>query len=107
MSLRRRNRFKFTEKTQSTKGIIALSVASALLFLYLIFLHFAFVTKGGLSVYIGSVGVLAMLATIANFVISIQSMLEENSFQAIPRASLVVTIIEAICWFGTFYIGLR
>ena len=105
MAARRRNRFKFTEKTQSRKGIITLCVGSGLLILYIVFFELAFHNGGTLSTYFGSVGILALLATIVNFVFVIQSMREENSYQAIPRISLFVTILEAICWFGTYYIG--
>ena len=103
----RRNRFKFTGKRQSIKGIIALSVAVILLVLYLIFFSLAYKSYGGLSAYYGSVGILAIIFTIVNLVITIQSMCEENSYQLIPRCALGFTILEALLWVGTLILGLR
>ncbi len=105
MAFRFRRRFKFTEKTQSKKGIAASIVAFVLLVIYIVFIALAYQAKGTLSAYFGSVGVLAILVTIYNFVIVIQGMKEENSFQFFPRLALGLTILESIFWIGTYIIG--
>ena len=48
---RKRNRYKFTEKKQSKKGIAALVVAILIEIIYIVFLNTAIRTNGGLSMY--------------------------------------------------------
>lgn len=105
MAFRFRRRFKFTEKTQSKKGIIASAVAFALLVLYIVFIALAYQSVGTLSAYFGSVGVLAILITIYNLIIVVESLKEENSFQLFPRLALGLTILESALWIGTYIIG--
>lgn len=105
MFRRRRERFKFTEKTHSKKGIISLAVAGVFLVCYIVFLVFAFRRDGTLSAYYGSAGVLLMLLSVLNLVFSIQSLFEEDSFQLFPRLSLVISLLAAICWIGTYVMG--
>lgn len=102
---RRRNRFKFTEKKHSTKGIITLGVALILLILFIIFIAKAFQSEGQLSMYFGSAGVFAMIASLIAFVFSIQSIREENSFQFFPRMAFGFSFINLICWIGTYVFG--
>ncbi|MBE5889938.1 MAG: hypothetical protein E7282_03100 [Lachnospiraceae bacterium] len=107
MPFRKKNRFKFTEKTQSKKGIVALCVAGVLLLLYIIMIYLAYRAKGQLSTYYGSVGILAILILLVNLVVSFQSTREENSFQLIPHIALIATILAGVCWIGTFVLGMR
>ncbi len=102
---RRRNRYKFTEKTHSKKGIAAFSAALLLCAAYLCFLLLAFQRKGGLSLYYGSAGVLAMAGAIVTLTLSVQSMREENSFRFFPRLALIVSVLALVCWGGTYLMG--
>lgn len=103
----RKNRFKFTEKTQSKKGIATLAAAVVLLIAYIVVFTMAFRSYGTLSPYVGCVGIFAILATIVLVVTSIQSIRDENSYQLIPHLALIFTILEGICWIGTFVVGMR
>jgi len=105
MASRRRNHFKFTEKTQSIKGVIALCVAAVLLIVYLVLFGMAYKSYGQLTAYHGSVGVFAIVVTLINLIFVIQSMREENSYQLIPRCALGVTLLEGVLWIFTFAIG--
>lgn len=102
---RRRNRFKFTEKKHSKKGIITLLCASVLLIIYLVFLKLAFNSKGTLSQYYGSAGVFAMLCSVVVFVFAVQSTKEEDSFPLFPRVSFGVSLFTLVCWMGTYIYG--
>ncbi len=102
---RRRNRYKFTEKTHSKKGIAAFVVAILLVALYIGIVMSAFHGNGNLSTYHGSIGVLAMFVSIVTIVLSIQSMREEDSFQLFPRLALVASILAAVSWIGTYVMG--
>lgn len=102
---RKRNSYKFTEKTHSKRGIAATVLAFVLLILYGAFLHLAFYGGGNLSAYYGSVGVLAMLVSLVGAALAIGSMREEDSFQLFPRLGLFLSLLSVACWVGTYAIG--
>lgn len=102
----RRNRFKFTEKRHSKRGIWALLFSLALLILYVVVIIRAYHTNGGLSAYYGSVGVCASLISIGMVVLASFSLTEEDSYPFFPRASLVASVLAAICWIGTYAFGM-
>ena len=82
---KRHGSYKFTEKTHSKRGIVATILALVLLVLYLVILELAFRANGGLSAYYGSIGVLAMLASVVVVVVAAGSLREEDSFRLFPR----------------------
>ncbi len=102
---RRRERFKFTEKTHSLIGIVATIVAALLLIAYLVVLRLAFFSEVGLSLYAGSVGVVAMVLALCCLGFSIKSLREENSFMLFPRIALLLSILTVVCWVGTYVMG--
>ena len=102
---RGRNRFKFTEKVHSKKGIMALSLAVVLLALYVVIVYRAFSSSGGLSAYYGSAGIFSMIVSLVTFVLAIQSTMEEDSFQLFPRMAVFVSFVVSVCWIGTYVIG--
>ena len=102
---RRRNSYKFTEKTHSKRGIISLSISAVLVLLYVVFVFLAFRGAGTLSTYYGSVGVLAMLISVGALVISIMSLFEEDSFKIFPRLGFMASVLAVVCWLGTYVMG--
>lgn len=103
---RRRNRFKFTEKKHSVKGIAALAVATITVVVYLIFIYNAYKGNGQLSMYFGSAGILMLAIAIVSFVMAFQSMFEEDSFRTFPRIALLVSTLGVFSWGGTYIIGI-
>lgn len=101
---KRRDRFKFTEKRHSKKGIITMSIAIILLAIYMLFLFFSYQTAGNLSMYYGSIGVTALVVAIADTVFAIQSLFEENSFQLFPRIATFLSFLSLVGW-GAMYIA--
>ncbi len=102
---RRHSSYKFTEKTHSKKGIVATGLGTALLVIYIVFLRLAFLADGKLSMYYGSVGVMAMLVSVVAAVIAIGSLREEDSFKLFPRLGLGLSILSMGCWIGTYVMG--
>lgn len=105
MARRRRNRFKFTEKKHSKKGIITLILSLILIIVLVSFVYAAFLNEGTLSTYYGSAGVFAMLISIVVFYFSIESVREEDSFPLFPRLSFIFSAIAMLCWIGTYVHG--
>lgn len=104
-SRRKRNRYKFTEKKQSKKGIAALVVAILIEIIYIVFLNTAIRTNGGLSMYFGSVGILMLGASIADFVFAVSSLFDEKAFMTFPRLAVLFALITVISWGGTYVAG--
>lgn len=102
---RKRNNFKFTEKTHSKKAVAALTVSIGMIIMYVAFLALAYRGSGNLSAYYGSAGVLAMLVSFITLIFSIQSLFEENSFPFFPRLSLFSSLLALVCWVGTYVLG--
>lgn len=80
-------------------------LALVLLALYAIFIYIAFCSDGSLSAYFGSAGVLAMLVSVVDIILAIQSMREEDSFQLFPRLGFALALLSVVCWIGTYVLG--
>ncbi|MCD7708578.1 MAG: DUF6142 family protein [Clostridiales bacterium] len=97
--------YKFTEKTHSKKGIVAVIFSLAMIAMYVAFIALAFLREGGLSTYYGSAGVMAVIISVVMIVLSAQGMREENSFRSFPRLGLLFSIISVLCWVLTYLAG--
>ena len=97
MAQRRRRKYgyKFTEKTQSKKGIAAffLAVLSIAIFIYVIVNSFH--RGGNGSMYLGSAGVSSMLVALVAVVLAVMSLREEESFKLFPYMSTVLSFLAA------------
>lgn len=102
---RRRNSFKFTEKTHSKRGIVSLSVSAVAILVYIIFIFLSYLGDGNLSTYYGSIGVFVMLAAMASLVISLAGLKEEDSFKIFSRMGLGTSIVAVLLWLGTYIMG--
>ena len=104
MAQRRRRKYgyKFTEKTQSKKGIVAfiLAVLSIAIFIYVIVNSFHHGGNG--SMYLGSAGVSSMLVAV---VLAVMSLREEESFKLFPYMSTVLSFLAAGVWIAIYVIG--
>lgn len=80
-------------------------LAFALLAVYVAFVYLAFGGNGSLSAYYGSAGVFAMLVSFVAMALAAAGMREENSFQLFPRIGLLLSLLAAACWVGTYALG--
>ncbi|MCM1256998.1 MAG: hypothetical protein NC307_04010 [Roseburia sp.] len=99
---RRRNNFKFTNKTHSRRGIrsCVLSTASIIVMGYMFFDSFRH--KGQGSIYLGSGGFLMMILSVIAFGWAVKSLGEEDSFKGIPVTAAILSFLAAGAW-GTVY----
>ena len=98
---RKRNRYKFTEKKQSKRGIAALVVAILIEIVYIVFLNAAFRGDGNLSMY----GILMLGISLADFGFAIRSLFDEESFMTFPRLAVFFALIAVLSWGGTYAAG--
>ena len=105
MARRKRNSYKFTEKTHSKRAMISLGIAGCTLLMYLIFIYLSYKVGGKLSAYYGSFGFLAMIGAVTALVMSLPTLKEEDSFTFYPKLALIASALSSICWVGTYISG--
>ena len=105
MARRRRRNYKFTEKTQSKRGIGALLLALLSVGVFIGVLVVSYQNRGAGSVYLGSAGVAAMLLAIVAFGLAVRSLGEENSYRLFPYLSTMVSFLITGAWVALYVIG--
>ena len=97
--------YKFTEKTHSKRAIGSFLGGSVWLGLYIAFIYMAYKGDGGLNMYFGSVGVIAMIMSVITFGFAVTTLKEEDSFMIFPRLATFTSFLAAVGWVGTYVIG--
>lgn len=107
MAVRRRRKrgYKFTEKTQSKRGILSLILALGTIGVLVYVVANSFQKDGAGSMYLGSAGVTAMLVSLVSVVLAIMSLREEESFKLFPYLATVFSLLAAITWIAIYVIG--
>lgn len=105
MRNRRRRNYKFTEKTQSKRGMLALTLAVASIAALVAVVMNSFWHQGSGSMYLGSVGVFSMLLGMVAFVIAVRSLKEENSFKLFPYLATISSFLVSGVWIALYVAG--
>ena len=105
MRRRRRGSYKFTEKTQSKRGITALLLAIISLAVLVFVIANSFQNRGNGSMYLGSAGVASMILGLVSVVIAIRSLQEENSFKLFPYVATVTSFLATGVWIALYVVG--
>lgn len=103
--MKRKNRYKFTEKKHSKRGMLSCALAAASIFALLYSLFESFLQGGNGSVYLGSAGILALAVAIIAFAQAVRSLGEEDSFRGFPVASVILSVIAAGAWAALYIVG--
>ena len=103
---RRKRSYKFTEKTQSKKGMLALGLAGISIAIFVIVVYNSFQNRGNGSMYLGSAGVASLLMGGVAFVLAVQSLREENSFRLFSYLSAVCSFLITGVWIVLYIIGM-
>lgn len=107
MAARRKHKrgYKFTEKTQSKRGMLALFFAVVSLAIFITVVVYSFQSRGNGSVYLGSAGVASMILSVIALGMAVASLREENSFKLFPYLSTVVSFLTAGIWIALYAVG--
>lgn len=103
--MRSRNHYKFTKKRHSKRGMFACLLAAASIFALIYMILVSFWQKGNAGIYLGSAGILALMAALAAFVESIKSIREEDTFRRLPTISVLFSILASGAWIAVYAIG--
>lgn len=105
MRRRRIRGYKFTEKTQSKRGMGALGLSGISLAVLVAVTVNSFWHQGNGSMYLGSAGVAAMLLGIVAMVIAVKSLKEENSFKLFPYLATLCSFLATGAWVTLYVVG--
>lgn len=103
--MKRKNHYKFTGKKHSKRGMLACFLAAASIFALIYMIMSSFMRKGEGSVYLGSAGILALIAAVAAFVQAVKSLREEDSFRGIPIVSILLSLLASGAWIALYAVG--
>lgn len=105
MRRRRRGNYKFTEKKQSKRGIIASCIAFLSIGIFAYVVWNSYTHEGAGSMYLGSAGVASMILSVVAFVVAVLSMREEDTFRLFPYLGLICSFLAMGTWIGLYVIG--
>lgn len=105
MAGHRKRTYKFTEKTQSPRGIAAFLLALVSLAVFVLVVFDSYRNRGAGSMYLGSAGVSSLLVGLLAFVLAIKSLGEENSFKLFPYLATVFSFLAAGIWIALYAVG--
>lgn len=106
--MRRRRRgghdYKFTEKTHSIRGIVAIILAGLSLLSCAVMVWYSYQNRGAAGVYVGSAGILGFFVALAATVLAVASVREPETFRIVPYTALGMSCGVLAIWIAV-YIG--
>jgi len=97
--------YKFTKKKQSMRGLIAFAGALLSVAAFVFVLADSFDKHGKGSVYLGSLGVLALIISFATLLLSSFAVKEEETYKFIPYAGFILSAISFLLWIALYVMG--
>ncbi|MDD6057409.1 MAG: DUF6142 family protein [Clostridiales bacterium] len=102
---RNKRGYKFTEKTQSKRGMLALALALISVIIFFAVVIESYRKRGEGSMYLGSAGVTSMLLSLVAFGVALVSLREENSFKLFPYLATTMSFFSACIWVALYVTG--
>lgn len=102
---RHRNGYKFTDKTQSKRGILAFVLAAVSIAIFVLVIAISFQNRGNGTMYLGSAGVCSMLLSLISFVLAVFSLGEENSYKFFPYGATILSFLAVGIWVALYVVG--
>lgn len=105
MKKRHKRNYKFTEKTQSKRGMAGLATALTSMVIFVAVVVNSFRNGGSGSMYLGSAGVFSLLLAFAALILAIGSLREENSFKLFPYLATFFSFLTTGVWVVLYTLG--
>lgn len=101
----RQRQYKFTKKKHSRLGLVSLLFGIGGIMGFILSLIFSARSRGALSPSAGIFGISFFLVSVAGLIMGIVASRDEDKFQVLPRAALLVCIAGALIWVGIYVLG--
>ncbi len=108
--MRRRRRsghsYKFTEKTHSMRGVVAILLSVLSLAACGWMLWYSYYSGGNAGIYIGSAGMFGFFVAVTSFILAVLSVKEPETFRIVPYSSLVLSVLTVAVWVSLYVSGI-
>lgn len=106
MAKRKKRGYKFTVKKQSRLAIGTLCTAAISILILVLFVIESIQSRGTVGVYYGSMGMLALIGTIASFVAALISLKDDKTYKLLPITASIINGVILLLWGLVYYIGM-
>lgn len=103
---RRRRKYKFSGKKQYPKGIASFGIGFVSDICLFLAVRGAFLGDGTLSLYIGSLGIVAFVLAVIALVLGISVLKDEEAYKVFPGFGVAFGSIAALSWIGIYVLGI-
>lgn len=103
---RRRRKYKFSGKKQYPKGIASFGIGVISDICLFFSLRSAFLGDGSLSLYIGSMGIVALVLAVTALVLGIGVLKDEEAYKVFPGLGVACGGIATLSWVGIYILGI-
>ena len=97
--------YKFTDKKQSKRGVIAWMLSVISLAVLVAVIVCSFQNRGNGSMYLGSAGVSSMLVGVVALINAVLSLREENSYRFFPYLATICSFLAVGAWVALYVVG--
>ncbi len=102
---RGRRKFKFSGKKQYPKGIASFGIGLVSDLCLFFSLRGAFLAGGKVSLYVGSLGIVATVLAVVALILGISVLKDEEAYKLFPGCGVAFGGIATLAWIGIYILG--
>lgn len=106
MGIKKRNNYKFSDKIHSKKGILSFLIGIVSLIIFIVTTYISSKSGGNGSLYLGLLGIVAMIMTIYGFTIALKALKEKEILYLFPIIGITLNAILLIFYLILYVIGI-
>ena len=103
---RRRRKFKFSGKKQYPKGIASFGIGLVSDICLFAAIRLAFIKNGTLSMYAGSIGIVAFALALTALILGISVLKDDEAYKLFPGFGVACGGIATLSWIGIYILGI-
>lgn len=103
---RRRRKFKFSGKKQYPKGIASFGIGLLSDVGLFWAIRMAFMGNGTLSLYVGSLGIVAFVLAVVSLVLGISVLKDDEAYKLFPGFGVACGGLATLSWIGIYFLGI-
>lgn len=103
---RKKDNFKFSGRSHSTKGIISVILAAISLCSIISSSIISTISHGNGGIFLGVIGVIALFISLVGFIFGIKGSLEKEVYYTVPVVGMIVNGILFLFYFVLYIVGI-